>query len=61
VFAQGRVLSREQILNQARPDNYEITDRAVDVQVLRIRKKIGDTSDSGIIQTVRGIGYMLSA
>jgi len=61
VNAPDRVLSREQILNQSRPDDYDITDRAVDVQVLRIRKKIGDTSDAdSVIQTVRGIGYMFS-
>lgn len=62
VRAQGRVLTREQILDRTRPDDFDITDRAVDVQVLRIRKKIGDISDdSQVIQTVRGAGYMLSA
>jgi two-component system OmpR family response regulator len=56
------VLSRDHILNNTRPDDLDITDRAVDVQILRIRKKIGDTSESGqVIQTVRGAGYMLAA
>ncbi len=60
VRAPNRVLSREQLLDRTRPDDFDITDRAVDVQILRIRRKIGDkTGPSQIIQTVRGIGYML--
>jgi two-component system phosphate regulon response regulator OmpR len=62
VDAANRVLTREQILNHISPDNLDVTDRAVDIQILRIRKKIGDASGDGqAIQTVRGVGYMLSA
>jgi len=62
VLAPNRVLTREQILSSTHPDDLDVTDRAVDVQILRIRKKIGDTSDvAQVIQTVRGVGYMLAA
>lgn len=62
VDAANRVLSREQILANISPDNLDITDRAVDIQILRIRKKIGDTSEKDqVIQTVRGVGYMLAS
>ncbi len=60
VRAPNRVLSREQLLDRTRPDDFDVTDRAVDVQILRIRRKICDPSGPNqIIQTVRGIGYML--
>lgn len=60
VMEPDRVMSREQLLNKIRADNYDITDRAIDVQILRIRKKIGDKpGDSEIIRSVRGVGYML--
>ena len=54
------VLSREQILDQSRADSYDISDRAVDVQIARIRKKLGDTArEPKIIRAVRGVGYAL--
>jgi len=54
------VLSREQLLEKARDDSIEVFDRAVDIQITRIRKKIGDDPRSPqIIQTVRRAGYML--
>jgi DNA-binding response OmpR family regulator len=55
------VMSRAQILDTIRADNPHINDRAIDIQVARIRKKIGDApKDPQIIKTVRGIGYMLA-
>lgn len=60
--AAGRVLSREQLLDLARADDFSVTDRAIDTQITRIRKKIGDdASDSHIIRAVRGAGYMFVA
>lgn len=56
----GRVLSRAQIILALRGSKYIITDRAVDVQILSLRKKIGD--DFGkcrFIETLRGVGYRL--
>jgi two-component system phosphate regulon response regulator OmpR len=60
--APNRVLSREQLLEKARAaDALHINDRAIDIQVARIRRKIGDDVKEGqLIQTVRGAGYMLA-
>lgn len=56
----GRVMSREQILDAFRADSPNINDRAIDIQIARIRKKIGDNSkDPSVIKTIRGIGYIL--
>lgn len=58
----GKAFSREQLLDKARDGNYNTTDRAIDVQILRIRKKLGDTSDPpALIKAVRGVGYTLIA
>lgn len=58
VLGAGKIFSREQILEIARAGEYNTTDRAVDVQILRIRKKLGDNANPPeIIKAVRGIGY----
>ena len=51
----GRVFSRTQIMKAAREDEYISTERAIDVQILNIRKKLGD--GACLIKTVRGAGY----
>jgi two-component system, OmpR family, alkaline phosphatase synthesis response regulator PhoP len=51
----GWVFSRQQILDGVHGDNYAITDRAVDVQIVGLRKKLG--SAGSCIETVRGVGY----
>ena len=51
----GWVFSRQQILDGVHGDNYAITDRAVDVQIVGLRKKLG--SAGKYIETVRGVGY----
>lgn len=58
----GRALSREQLFAHTRGQDYDSFDRAVDVQISRLRQKLvrGDGNPS-IIKTVRGIGYMLDA
>jgi len=53
----GRVFTRAQIIDAVRGRDYPVTDRSVDVQVLSIRKKLGDRAD--IVETVRGVGYRL--
>ncbi len=53
--APGRVFTRAQIIDAVRGRDYPVTDRSVDVQVLSIRKKLGDNAD--LIETVRGVGY----
>jgi len=56
-----RVLSRDQLLDMARGDNAEVFDRAIDVQVSRLRRKLHGHADREIIRTFRGVGYMFDA
>jgi two-component system, OmpR family, response regulator len=57
----GRVLNRDQLLELAR-NRVHGYDRSVDVQVSRLRRKLGDpASASPLIKTVRGAGYILTA
>ena len=51
----GWVFTRQQIIDNVRGDNYPVTDRSVDVQVVGLRKKLGPCGDC--IETVRGVGY----
>jgi DNA-binding response OmpR family regulator len=51
----GWVFTRSQIVDAVKGDDYFVTDRAVDVQVVGLRKKLG--SASRLIETVRGVGY----
>jgi len=53
----GRVFSREQIIDGVKGKDYPVTDRAVDVQMVNLRKKLGDSGDR--LETVRGVGYRL--
>lgn len=59
-MSAGKVLSREQLFNATRGRNSDSFDRAVDVQISRIRQKLNhNESDIELIRTVRGVGYML--
>lgn len=51
----GWVFTRYQIVNAVRGDDYSVTDRAVDVQIVGLRKKLG--LYGSYIETVRGVGY----
>lgn len=51
----GWVFTRNQIINAIRGDDYPVTDRSIDVQIVGLRKKLGEAGKH--IQTVRGIGY----
>ncbi len=51
----GWVFTRSQIVDAAKGDNYAVTDRSVDVQIVGLRKKLGDAGK--YIETVRGVGY----
>ena len=55
----NRVLSREQLLDLANARDPEAFDRAIDVRITRIRRKIEpDPSEPTFIRTVRGAGYI---
>jgi len=51
----GRVMNRQQILDAVRGEDVAVTERAVDVQMVGLRKKLGSHADC--IEAVRGIGY----
>lgn len=51
----GWVFTRYQIVNAVRGDDYFVTDRAVDVQIVGLRRKLGEYGK--YIETVRGVGY----
>lgn len=51
----GRVFSRLQLMKAARDDDYIVTERAMDVQIVNLRRKLGDGGN--FIRTVRGVGY----
>lgn len=51
----GRVFTRQQIIDAVRGDDYPVTERSVDVQVVALRRKLGKCGD--YIETIRGVGY----
>jgi len=51
----GWVFTRNQIISQVKGEDYPVTDRAVDVQIVSLRKKLG--SAGKYIDTVHGVGY----
>ena len=51
----GWVFTRNQIIDKIRGDNYPVTDRSVDFQIVGLRKKLGGAGK--LIRTVRGVGY----
>jgi two-component system, OmpR family, alkaline phosphatase synthesis response regulator PhoP len=57
VLAQrpGWVFTRYQIANAVHGGDYIVTDRSVDVQIVGLRKKLGDAA--AYIETIRGVGY----
>ena len=58
--ANGRVLSREQLMDALRGEEYEAFDRSIDVHVSKLRAKIeADPRAPRYLKTVRGVGYAL--
>ena len=59
--AAGRVLSREQLLDVLKGEEYESFDRSIDVHISKLRSKLEPSSkEPRYIKTVRGVGYFLS-
>ena len=57
----NRVLNRDQLVELTQGREAEALDRSIDVQVSRLRRRLGDGSnDTALIRTVRGEGYVLS-
>ena len=53
----GWVFTRAQIVQGVQGEDYAVSDRAVDVQIVGLRKKLGAAGQ--YIETVRGVGYRL--
>ncbi len=53
----GHVYTRAQIVARTKGDDYPVTDRAVDVQIVALRRKLGDFGER--LETVRGVGYRM--
>lgn len=53
----GHVYTRGQIVARTKGEDYPVTDRAVDVQMVTIRRKLGAWGEH--IETVRGVGYRM--
>jgi len=53
--SEGQVFSRDQIISAVKGDDYDVTDRSVDVQIVGLRRKLGGFGR--YIETVRGVGY----
>ncbi|MDO9532651.1 MAG: response regulator transcription factor [Deltaproteobacteria bacterium] len=51
----GWVFTRTQIVNEIHGDDYPVSDRSIDVQIVSLRKKLGIFGSQ--IETIRGIGY----
>src|SRR5687768_12501858 len=57
--APNRILSRDQLLDLSRLHNDEVYNRSIDVQILRLRRKIeADAAQPRYIRTERGAGYL---
>lgn len=56
----GRVFTRDELLDRLRGDDADIVDRAIDVHMVNLRRKLGDDHrNPRYIRTVRGTGYAL--
>lgn len=51
----GWVFSRSKIIEEIKGDDYPVTERSVDVQIVGLRKKLGAVGRK--IETIRGVGY----
>jgi two-component system OmpR family response regulator len=57
--APDRILSRDQLLDLSRLHNDEVFNRSIDVQIMRLRRKIeNDAAEPRYIRTERGAGYL---
>jgi len=57
----GRVMSRETLMNLTRNRDLDVFDRAIDAQIVRLRRKIEqEPKEPLLIQSVRGVGYVFT-
>lgn len=59
LMSANRALSREHLFDLTRDGEFDAYDRAIDIQIARLRKKLCDDSKSPrVIKTIRGVGYI---
>lgn len=56
---QGRVLSRERLIDLVQGQGVAVVDRAIDTHVFGLRKKLGACSE--VVETIRGVGYRVGS
>ena len=56
---QGKVLSREALIEQVQGEGVMVVDRAIDTHIFGLRKKLGACAD--VVETIRGVGYRIKA
>lgn len=62
IMSPNKALSRERLFELTRDEEFDSYDRAIDIQIGRLRKKLQPSSEMPeIIKTVRGVGYMFCA
>lgn len=59
--APGRILSRDQLIDQLHGPGFAITDRTIDSHIRNIRRKFSDLGAHDVIETRAGVGYRLGA
>lgn len=57
--APGRILSRDQLIDQLHGPGFAITDRTIDSHIRNIRRKFGEAGGHDVIETRAGVGYRL--
>jgi len=56
---QGRVLSRDKLIELVQGEGVSVVDRAIDTHVFGLRKKMGSAAD--FVETIRGVGYRMKS
>lgn len=54
----GRVFTRRQIIGAVKGEGYPVTDRVVDIRMMKLRRKLGSWGNR--LETVRGVGYKIA-
>lgn len=57
----NQVVTRDQLLEHVWDFNFDSFSNLVDVHINKLRKKLAEGGEKGIIETIRGVGYRLSA
>ncbi len=58
-LAPGRILSRDQLIDQLHGPGFAITDRTIDSHIRNLRRKFGDVGAIDVVETKAGVGYRL--